>query len=128
MLKLSVCIDVSDLELATDFYCGALGCSLLKTQPSHNTLSAAGTTLHLSNKQAGSPATPTGATRTYKRHWTPVHLDFDVDDVDAVAEKVKQLGGSVESIKRGDWGAAAFCADPFGHGFCLIELESSVAG
>ena len=47
---------------------------------------------------------------------------------DAVAEKVKQLGGSVESIKRGDWGAAAFCADPFGHGFCLIELESSVAG
>ena len=124
MLKLSVCIDVSDLELATTFYCEALGCTLEKRQSSHNTLSAAGTTLHLSNKDAGSTATPSGSTRDYARHWTPVHLDFDVADVDAVAEKVKQLGGSVESTKTGEWGNAAFCADPFGNGFCLLKIET----
>lgn len=125
MLKLSVCIDVSDLELATRFYCEALGCSLEKEQASHNTLSAAGTTIHLSSKDSGSAATPSGAARDYSRHWTPVHLDFDVDDVGAVSEKVKRFGGQVENSKRGDWGEAAFCSDPFGHGFCLLRIANT---
>jgi predicted enzyme related to lactoylglutathione lyase len=126
MLKVSICIDVSDLIAATSFYCEALGCSLEKEQPTHNTLSAAGTTLHLLSKGAGSQATLTGTgTRTYERHWTPVHLDFDVDDVDATIAKVERLGGIVEDIKRGDWGTAAFCADPFGNGFCLLRISAA---
>lgn len=125
MAKISICIDVSDLQVATSFYCGVLGCSVTKTQESHNTLSVDGVTLHLSLKEPGTDPTGEGlCTRTYKRHWTPVHLDFDVADVDESSIKVKNLGGSVEREKRGDWGAALFCSDPFGNGFCLLAIRN----
>jgi len=125
MPRVSICIDVPDLKAATTFYCDALGCSIDKEQASHNTLLVGGTTLHLSLKEGGTDATGTGScTRTYERHWTPVHLDFDVDDVDAAVVEVKRLGGTVEGLKRGEWGAAAFCADPFGNGFCLLAICS----
>jgi predicted enzyme related to lactoylglutathione lyase len=124
MARVSVCIDVSDLTVATAFYCEALGGSLDKTQASHNTLSVGSTTLQLLLKEAGSDATGTGCTRTYERHWTPVHLDFDVEDIDVAMADVKRLGGTVEELRRGDWGAAAFCADPFGNGFCLTAIRS----
>lgn len=29
----------------------------------------------------------------------------------------------MEEKKEGEWGAAAFCADPFGNGFCIIKLN-----
>jgi catechol 2,3-dioxygenase-like lactoylglutathione lyase family enzyme len=121
----SICIDVPDLKAATTFYCDALGCSLDKEQASHNTLLLAGTKLHLLFKEGGTNATRAGScARTYERHWTPVHLDFHVDDVDAAVAEVKRLGGTVEDLQRGEWGAAAFCADPFGNGFCLLAIRS----
>ncbi len=52
-----------------------------------------------------------------------VHLDFDVDDLDAAIAVVKRSSGTVESVKRGEWGAA-ICADLFGNGFCLVSLQS----
>ncbi|MCB9752106.1 MAG: VOC family protein [Myxococcales bacterium] len=124
MLKVSIVIDVSDLGTAVAFYQGALGCALEREQPTHVTLRAAGVTIHLSEKPPGSKAASTcDATRSYARHWTPVHLDFDVDDLDARVALVEQRGGAVEDTRRGDWGAAAFCVDPFGNGFCLLELR-----
>jgi catechol 2,3-dioxygenase-like lactoylglutathione lyase family enzyme len=90
----SICVDVPDLKAATAFYCDALGCSIDKEQASHNTLFVGGTTLHLMLKEGGTDATGTGSCiRTYERHWTPVHLDFAVDDVDAAVSEVKRLGG-----------------------------------
>ena len=78
--------------------------------------------MHLLLKEAGTDATGTGScTRSYERHWTPVHLDFDVDDVDAAVVEVKRLGGTVEGLKRGEWGAAAFCAD------CAIAAVAQAA-
>ncbi|MEO8184940.1 MAG: VOC family protein [Deltaproteobacteria bacterium] len=75
------------MKAATTFYRDAPGCSIDKEQASHNTLLVGSTTVHLSLEEGGTDATGTGCTRTYERHWTPVHLDFDVDDVDAaVAE------------------------------------------
>jgi predicted enzyme related to lactoylglutathione lyase len=53
-----------------------------------------------------------------------VHLDFDVDDLDATIALVKRSSGTVESVKRGEWGAVALCADPFGNGFCLVSLRA----
>ena len=123
MPRITVCIDVSDLARATAFYCDALGCTLKTTKDTHHTLDADGTTVHLALKAEGTLATPApGTERTYARHWTPVHVDFDVEDVDAVAAEVTRLGGLIEETKRGQWGAAAFCADPFGNGFCLLSL------
>jgi predicted enzyme related to lactoylglutathione lyase len=125
MSKVSICVDVADLDAATAFYCEALGCSLEKRKPSHNTLLAGGVTLHLLLKEAGSDPTGAGSfTRSYERHWTPVHLDFDVADVDATVDLVTRFGGTVEAVKRGDWGTMAFCADPFGNGLCLLAIRT----
>ena len=125
MVRVSICIDVPDLSAATAFYCDALGCSVDKQQASHNTLSAGGVTMHLLLKEAGTAATGNGTCyRGYERHWTPVHLDFDVDDLDAAIAVVKRSSGTVESVKRGEWGGVAICADPFGNGFCLVSLQS----
>lgn len=125
MPSLAICIDVSDLDTATTFYRDALGCSLDKEQASHNTLLVGETKVHLLLKAAGTDATGTGSCmRNYERHWTPVHLDFHVDDVDVAAAQVKRLGGTVERFERGEWGAAAFCADPFGNGFCVMAIRS----
>lgn len=125
MVKVSVCIDVPDLSAATAFYCDVLGCSVDKERASHSTLSVGGVTMQLMLKEAGTAATGNGSChRTYERHWTPVHLDFDVDDLDGAVAAVKRSGGTVESINRGEWGAAAICADPFGNGFCLVALQS----
>ncbi len=64
--------------------------------------------------------------RAYARHWTPVHVDFYVEDVDVITPEVVRLGGTVESTKSGDWGKAAFCADPYGNGFCLLAIDPSM--
>ena len=55
-----------------------------------------------------------------------MHVDFYVEDVDAITPKVESLGGTVESTKSGPWGKAAFCADPFGNGFCLLAIDPSM--
>ena len=55
---------------------------------------------------------------------TPVHLDVDVGDVDAGVAEVKRLRWTVERLEGGEWGAAAFGADPFGNGFCLLAIRS----
>ena len=39
---------------------------------------------------------------------------------------MKRAGGTVESVQRGDWGAVAVCADPFGNGFCLVSLKGRI--
>ncbi|MGB0953408.1 MAG: VOC family protein [Planctomycetota bacterium] len=129
MASVSICIDVAELKTATAFYREALGCVLEETEETHSKLSLDGITIHLVLKEAGSPATRVGSSLpTFERHWTPVHLDFDVKDVDETAELVLRLGGSVEEVKRAEWGAAAFCADPFGNGFCLIANLAEHSG
>src|ERR1044071_5808394 len=97
MARVSICIDVSDLPLATRFYCAAIGCLLEKTQESHNTLSSDGVTLQLLLKAAGTNANSApGCIRTYERHWTPVHLDFEVSDIDEAMARVERQRGVVE--------------------------------
>ncbi len=64
--------------------------------------------------------------RDYKRHWTPVHLDFLAENVDDIVKKVIHSGGLHEGGESGDWGLIAYCSDPFGNGFCVIN-EKSIA-
>ena len=61
--------------------------------------------------------------REYRRHWTPVHLDFTVDDISAAMDKALRVGAKLERpLQTFNWGHMANFADPFGHGFCLIEF------
>lgn len=124
MPRVTIVIDVPNLEAATSFYCDALGCTLLAQRATHNTVELAGIPIHLALRENGSNATPsTNTQRNYSRHWTPVHLDFDVDNVDDSVASVERLGGTIEQRKSGDWGSAAFCSDPFGNGFCLLSVD-----
>jgi predicted enzyme related to lactoylglutathione lyase len=51
-----------------------------------------------------------------------VHLDFHVDDLHAALERVETLGARREQVfEHAGHGSAAFCSDPFGHGFCLLQ-------
>ena len=122
MTQVSISIDVPDLKQGETFYCGALGCAKLRDQGNMCVLSAGNADLYLLKKEPGSqPSTTSESQRSFQRHWTPVHLDFGVGDVEKAVALVLELGGKVEGGESGEWGAIAYCVDPFGHGFCLIK-------
>jgi len=61
--------------------------------------------------------------RDYGRHWTPVHLDLVVDDLDAALVRALAAGAQREGPTHEQaWGRLALLADPFGHGFCLVQF------
>ena len=123
MIKISVSIDVSNLKEAEAFYVEALGCKKIRDQGSNMAvLSTENCNIYLQEKEAGTkPLASSEIVRDYKRHWTPVHLDFLTENIDAVVEKILRLGGLHEGGESGDWGSIAYCADPFGNGFCVIN-------
>jgi predicted enzyme related to lactoylglutathione lyase len=123
MIKVSISIDVSNLKQAEIFYIEALGCTKLRDQGEKMlVISTANCDIYLQEKEAGTHPVPASSlVRDYQRHWTPVHLDFLTENVDEVVEKVLQLGGKYEGGERGDWGSIAYCSDPFGNGFCVID-------
>jgi predicted enzyme related to lactoylglutathione lyase len=123
MIKISVSIDVSNLKKAETFYVEALGCNKLRDQGSDMVvLSTENCDIYLQEKEAGTnPLISSEVIRDYKRHWTPVHLDFLTENIDQVVEKILKLGGLHEGGESGDWGSIAYCADPFGNGFCVIN-------
>ncbi len=123
---LLVNIDVADLETAIRFYCDAFGLTVGRRFGAGGAeLIGSTAPIYLLANPAGSPATATTAeTRRYDRHWTPVHLDFVVDDLDAAATRAVAAGAVQEApVKTANWGRLALMSDPFGHGFCLIEFR-----
>lgn len=80
--------------------------------------------LYLLAKPAGTAATPAGdQVRDYARHWTPVHLDFVVEDLDAAVARALAAHARLERpVAEQRWGRLAMLADPFGHGFCLLQF------
>jgi uncharacterized glyoxalase superfamily protein PhnB len=80
--------------------------------------------IYLLKKTPGSAVSPASSQRRdYHRHWTPVHLDFVVPDIEAARVRAQNAGARLEGEVRTErWGRIAAMADPFGHGFCLIEF------
>ena len=119
--SVSVSIDVGNLEGAIAFYEQALSCRMVNRFSKRWALLALGETdIHLLEKSEGSVGAAE-QTRRYTRHWTPVHLDFGVKDIDSAADRVRRCGGDVEEVHKADVADIAHCADPFGNGFCLIR-------
>ena len=87
-------------------------------------MSGAQAPIYLLEKAADTPAA--GATRQprdYARHWTPVHLDVVVDDVDAAVTRAVAAGARLEDpAATHAWGRIAHLSDPFGHGICLLQF------
>jgi len=119
--SVSVSVDVGDLERATNFYENALSCTLKKRySETWAVISIGDIDIHLLEKEEGSMGAA-AQKRDYGRHWTPVHLDFGVEDVETISNLVERHGGAVEGIEKTDAADIAFCADPYGNGFCLIR-------
>jgi predicted enzyme related to lactoylglutathione lyase len=123
-VTLLVNIDVEDLERATRFYCDALGLRIGRRFDGWLELVGASSAIYLLPKHAGSRASPrSDELRHYDRHWTPVHLDFVVPDIDAALARAKAAGASVEQEPLDHaYGRLALLADPFGNGFCLLQF------
>ena len=118
-------IDVDDLARAEAFYTGALGLAAgRRFGDDALELLGASTPIYLLLNAGGSAAgDATMQTRDYRRHWTPVHLDFVVPDLDAAVARAQRAGATLEGEPRSaTWGRIATLADPFGHGLCLIQF------
>ena len=128
MFSMSVSIDVPKLADGVRFYTEAFGFSKI-AEPVQGVavLRAGDHQLCLLEKADGTrPASGTQDQRHYHRHWTPVHLDFHVDDLDQALKQAIAAGAKQEQRHdHPEHGSAAFCSDPFGHGFCLIQRRKN---
>jgi predicted enzyme related to lactoylglutathione lyase len=121
---LLVNLDVDDLDKAARFYSsvfelragrrlGAVGLEML----------GCSSPIYLLERSATAPAETTSLARTYQRHWTPVHLDFVVGEIEPAVERAVLAGAVLEKpIQVFEWGKLALMADPFGHGFCFVQF------
>ncbi|MFO1039244.1 MAG: VOC family protein [Geminicoccaceae bacterium] len=127
MTRLLINIDVPDLDRAVAFYRDGLG--LLPRRRIGDgavEMEGAGCPVYVLENREGSKATSGGDTRRFARHWTPLHLDLAVDDLDAAVARATAAGALLEHPAReAPYGRIAVLADPFGHGFCLIEFTSA---
>jgi predicted enzyme related to lactoylglutathione lyase len=119
-------IDVPDLVPAIRFYGAALGLKLARRiEDDVAELTGASSPVYLLRHPAGTDSTHGAAPpRSYARHWTPVHVDFVVEDIEAAARQAIEAGAIQES-ELVEWRGSKCVtfSDPFGHGFCLIEFD-----
>ena len=118
-------IDVPDLERATTFYTAAFGLRPAR-QLGPDVLELLGlqVPVYLLRKAAGTTGAGTSV-RDYGRHWTPVHGDIAVEDLDAALDDAVRAGARQEGeVRSAAWGRIVQVADPFGHGWCLIEFTA----
>jgi predicted enzyme related to lactoylglutathione lyase len=123
-MNLLLNIDVPDVETGVRFYTSAFD---LKVGRRFGTgfveLLGWPATVYLLAKEAGTVGAG-GDLRRYTRHWTPVHADIVVDDVDATVARAVAAGARLEATaKDAAYGRIAMLADPFGHGFCLLQFN-----
>jgi len=121
-------IDVPDLAQGIRFYTEALGLQVgRRFDDQFVELFGADAPIYLIEKKGGTSIGPAGGdTRRYQRHWSPIHPDVVVVDLDnailrAVTAGAVQEGRTCEA----SYGRLAMFADPFGHGFCLIAFNSA---
>src|SRR5579859_1127901 len=125
MASVRICIDVDDLERGIAFYTRAFGLEVARRIGDDGVeLLGAPAPIDLLVRGAGSVASPIGAPRRdYARHWTPLHLDFEVQRLEEAVKRALAAGATLErEIQVQAWGRMANMADPFGHGFCLLEF------
>jgi predicted enzyme related to lactoylglutathione lyase len=124
-LDLLVNLDVDDLEKAVRFYSSALGLNVgRRLGASGVEMLGSSAPIYLLVKSPGTPVSETiSQLRSYQRHWTPVHLDFVVDEIESAVQRAIEAGARLEQpITTHKWGKLAPMADPFGHGFCFVQF------
>ena len=118
-------IDVPDMAAGERFYTAAFGLTVgRRFDEAFVELVGGPTPIYLLQKAAGTPGAG-GELRHYGRHWSPIHPDILVEDLDAAVERAVAAGAVVEAPAcDAPYGRIAMLGDPFGHGFCLIEMNA----
>ena len=125
-MELRICIDVDDMERAIAFYTAGLGLRLGRRFNSDfvEILGASSPIDLLFNAAGTRPIAGSPGARNYRRHWTPVHLDFIVEDIAAAVARLQAHGAILEMpVTEHAWGRIPGLADPFGHGLDLLEFR-----
>jgi predicted enzyme related to lactoylglutathione lyase len=126
MVSLSFSVDVPNIADGIRFYVEAFGFTkIAEPYPGVVVLDCGNARMSLLEKRAGTkPSINATDARRYERHWTPVHLDIHVDDLQAALAQALAAGAIREQVfEHPQHGGAAFCSDPFGHGFYLIQSK-----
>lgn len=120
-------IDVPDLDRGIAFYTAAFELRLSRRLGSgFAELLGAGFPIYLIEAPADTPPFR-GAEerRQYGRHWTPVHFDFVVPDLDVALARALAAGAKQESEpSEHAYGKLVLLSDPFGHGACLLQFNA----
>lgn len=125
MAHLLLNLDVDDIERAVAFYTQAFELRVgRRFDAEFVELLGAQAPIYLLQKPARSAPFPGAASsRGYARHWTPLHLDLVVPDLDAALERAVAAGAQLEGEPTAHaYGRLALLSDPFGHGFCLLQF------
>jgi predicted enzyme related to lactoylglutathione lyase len=131
MAQILVNLDVDDMERAVRFYTQGLFLQVgRRFDDGFVELLGAQAPLYLLLKNASSkPFEAARHQRDYSRHWTPIHLDFVVPNLDAAVARAVAAGAVLESPpSEHAYGSLALLSDPFGHGFCLLEFRGKGYG
>jgi predicted enzyme related to lactoylglutathione lyase len=119
-------LDVDDIDRAVTFYTQAFELQVGRRFDSGFVeLLGAEAPLYLLLKATGSePFEGAPHKRSYARHWTPLHLDFVVADLDSALARALTAGAVLEAEpSQHAYGRLALLHDPFGHGLCLLQFE-----
>ena|SRR5271165_235869 len=122
-MDLLINVDVPDLARGIAFYTQAFGLTVTRRLGAGAAeLGGLPVRLYLLQKPEGSLGAGRDR-RRYDRHWTPVHIDVIVDDIEAALIRAVAAGAMVETdVRIAAYGKIAILADPFGHGFCLVQF------
>ncbi|HEY0662647.1 MAG TPA: VOC family protein [Lysobacter sp.] len=123
-MKLLLNIDVPDLGPAEVFYTAAFGLQAGR-RFGNDAIELLGgdVPVYLLHKRADTVGAA-DSRREYARHWTPLHCDVVVEDLDAALARAIAAGAVQEGATRdAKWGRIVQLADPFGHGWCLLQFR-----
>lgn len=138
-MDLLVNLDVPDIAAAERLYAAAFGLTAgRRFGDAALELLGAAVPLYLLRQPAGSTGAA-GQPRDYGRHWTPLHLDVAVNDLETALDRALAAGFAADdlaerpqdpraaraSIRSAPWGRLVRLADPFGHGWCLIQFSAA---
>lgn len=91
---------------------------------SPNSLQQAAKLYLVEQKQGSIAVKGTSIARDYSSHWTPVHLDVLVEDIEVALANAVGAGAILNGeINIYQWGKLAALRDPFGHGVCLLQFQ-----
>src|SRR5258705_11777787 len=98
MATVRICIDVDDLERGIAFYTRAFGLEVGRRLGDDGVeLLGAPSPIDLLVRGSGSVASPNGSPmRDYARHWTPLHLDFEVQRLEESVSRALSAGAPPE--------------------------------